>query len=75
MEIKGNYLQIGGYGQVLIPAKYAPIVEEILLMERNYRDGKYVLEYKGDGPEFKVLPEKQVRAAIAAYELENADGG
>lgn len=74
MEIQGNYLLIGGYGQVLIPAKYAHIIEETLLVDRKYRDGQYQVEFKGELPEFRVIPERQVRAAIAAYELEKDNG-
>jgi hypothetical protein len=74
MEIQGNYLLINGYGQLLIPAKYAHIVCESIMVERKYTDGKYHIEFKGEMPELRVVPEAQVKAAVAAHKLGIEDG-
>lgn len=74
MEIQGNYLLVNGYGHLLIPAKYAHIICESIMVERKYRDGHYHIEFKGEMPEFRVVHESQVKAAVAAHKLGVEDG-
>jgi hypothetical protein len=74
METQGNYLLINGYGQLLIPAKYAHIICESIMVDRKYNNGKYHIEFKGEMPEFLVVHESQVKAAVAAHKLGVEDG-
>lgn len=74
MEMQGNYLIVNGYGQLMIPAKYAHVICESIMVERKYRDGQHHIEFKGETPEFRVVPESQARAAVAAYKLGVEDG-
>jgi hypothetical protein len=70
MEIKGNYILVEGYGTLLIPAKHMNLLEHCAMVRRPYRDGKHVLEWAHEEMSFKVIPEREVRAAYAASQLE-----
>jgi hypothetical protein len=71
MEIKGNYVLVEGYGNLLIPAKHFQMLEHCLMAQRRYRDGEYQLEMGQEEMTFRVVPESKVRAAYAAGQLEN----
>jgi hypothetical protein len=70
MEIKGNYILVEGYGSLLIPAKHLHILEQCGMARRPYKDGKYVLEWTQDELLFRIIPEREVRAAYAISQLE-----
>jgi hypothetical protein len=72
MEIKGNYILVEGYGTLLVPAKYMNLLEHCVLVRRPYRDGKHQLEWANEELSFKIIPEREVCAAYAAGQLENA---
>jgi len=41
-------------------------------VRRPYRDGKHQLEWANEELSFKIIPEREVCAAYAAGQLENA---
>jgi hypothetical protein len=48
------------------------LLEHCVLVRRPYRDGKHQLEWANEELSFKVIHEREVCAAYAAGQLENA---
>lgn len=67
-----DYFAVNTWGYLLIPAKYAHIIPELLHMDREYNSeaGKHNWKVKDTDLEFKVVPSEVVKAAFVAQKLE-----
>jgi hypothetical protein len=73
MKIKDEpYVLMQCYGYIAVPSSHFPAVMESLVLERKYKDGNYTLHTEGRRPEFQVCEAAELRAALAAHQLEKS---